>query len=93
MVQPALCRRSDLDPVTDRRHSEEFRNAALDLIRERYLDFGPTLAREKLIELHRISVSKETLRQWMTEAGIGVSRRERHWRAWKPQNDVSRAQS
>ncbi|OOO15697.1 hypothetical protein BTE56_22450, partial [Agrobacterium pusense] len=26
--------------------SEEFRNAALDLIRERYLDFGPTLARE-----------------------------------------------
>ncbi|NKM22823.1 hypothetical protein GFM01_34860 [Rhizobium laguerreae] len=28
-----------------RRHSEDFRNAALDLIRERYLDFGPTLAR------------------------------------------------
>ena len=38
---------------SNRRHSEEFRNAALDLIRERYLDFGPTLAREKLIELHR----------------------------------------
>ncbi|HEV7436563.1 MAG TPA: helix-turn-helix domain-containing protein, partial [Pseudorhizobium sp.] len=58
---------------SNRRHSEEFRNAALDLIRERYLDFGPTLAREKLIELHRISVAKETLRQWMTEAGIWVS--------------------
>ncbi|MFW8642914.1 hypothetical protein ACOJBO_09865 [Rhizobium beringeri] len=43
---------------SNRRHSEEFRNAALDLIRERYLDFGPTLAREKLIELHRISVAK-----------------------------------
>lgn len=52
--------------LSNRRHSEEFRNAALDLIRERYLDFGPTLAREKLIELHRISVAKETLRQWMT---------------------------
>ncbi|EJT05661.1 integrase [Rhizobium sp. CCGE 510] len=38
---------------SNRRHSEEFRNAALDLIRERYLDFGPTLAREKLIELHQ----------------------------------------
>ena len=62
---------------SNRRHSEEFRNAALDLIRERYLDFGPTLAREKLIELHRISVAKETLRQWMTEAGIWISRRER----------------
>jgi len=29
---------------SNRRHSEEFRNAVLDLIRERYLDFGPTLA-------------------------------------------------
>lgn len=44
---------------SNRRHSEDFRNAALDLIRERYLDFGPTLAREKLIELHQISVAKE----------------------------------
>lgn len=59
---------------SNRRHSEEFRNATLDLIREHYLDFGPTLAREKLIELHRISVAKETLRQWMTEAGIWISR-------------------
>jgi len=56
---------------SNRRHSEEFRNAALDLIRERYLDFGPTLAREKLIELHHISLAKETLRQWMTEPAYG----------------------
>jgi transposase len=48
---------------SNRRHSEDFRNAALDLIRERYLDFGPTLAREKLIELHHISLAKETLRR------------------------------
>lgn len=67
---------------SNRRHSEEFRNAALDLIRERYLDFGPTLAREKLIELHRISVAKETLRQWMTEAGIWISRRDRKKRVF-----------
>jgi len=59
-------------------------NAALDLIRERYLDFGPTLAREKLIELHHISLAKETLRQWMTEAGIWVSRRERKKRVFQP---------
>jgi transposase len=63
--------------LSNRRHSEDFRNAALNLIRERYLDFGPTLAREKLIELHQISVAKETLRQWMTEAGVWISRRER----------------
>jgi hypothetical protein len=41
---------------SNRRHSEEFRNATLDLIREHYLDFGPTLAREKLIELHGILI-------------------------------------
>lgn len=58
---------------SNRRHSDEFRNAVLDLIRERYHDFGPTLAREKLIELHRIAVGKETLRQWMTGAGIWTS--------------------
>ncbi|MCS3743980.1 transposase [Rhizobium sp. BK661] len=69
---------------SNRRHSEEFRNAALDLIRERYLDFGPTLAREKLIELHQISVAKETLRQWMTEASIWISRRERKKRVFQP---------
>lgn len=63
---------------SNRRHSEDFRNAALDLICARHLDFGPTLAREKLIELHQISVAKETLRQWMTEAGIWISRRERN---------------
>ncbi len=69
---------------SNRRHSEEFRNAALDLIRERYLDFGPTLAREKLIELHHISVAKETLRQWMMAAGIWPSRRERKRRLHQP---------
>ncbi|WP_208247849.1 ISNCY family transposase (plasmid) [Rhizobium sp. T1470] len=62
---------------SNRRHSEEFRNAALDLIRERYLDFGPTLAAEKLGELDGLRVSRETLRQWMTEAGIWLSRKQR----------------
>ncbi|MDR6901967.1 ISNCY family transposase [Rhizobium miluonense] len=69
---------------SNRRHSEDFRNLALDLVREHYADFGPTLAAEKLLERHRISVSKETLRQWMMEAGIWVSRRERKKRVFQP---------
>ncbi|AFL55294.1 MULTISPECIES: hypothetical protein [Sinorhizobium] len=36
-------------------HSEDFRNLVLDLVREHYLDFGPTLAAEKLIERHRLA--------------------------------------
>src|SRR5918994_361911 len=44
---------------------------------ERYADFGPTLAAEKLAERDGLTVSRETLRQWMTEAGIWLSRKQR----------------
>ena len=69
---------------SNRRHSEDFRNLALDLVREHYADFGPTLAAEKLAERHQVSVSKETLRQWMMEAGIWLSRRARKKRVFQP---------
>jgi hypothetical protein len=42
----------------------------IGLVRERYADFGPTLAPEKLQEYHDIRVATETLRQWMIAAGI-----------------------
>jgi hypothetical protein len=35
-----------------------------------YRGFGPTLAAEYLHKLHRITVSKETLRRWMAKAGL-----------------------
>lgn len=35
-----------------------------------YRGFGPTLAAEYLHKLHQITVSKETLRRWMVEAGL-----------------------
>src|SRR5206468_4005150 len=41
----------------------ELRATALAIIRERYWDFGPTLAAEKLRELHGIALGRETLRQ------------------------------
>ena len=47
------------------------------LIRERYPDFGPSLAAEKLGELHGLEVSTETLRKWMIEAGLWLSRKQR----------------
>ena len=46
---------------------------ALDLIEERYRDFGPTLACEKLSEVHHLTISRESVRRIMIEAGI-----------WKP---------
>ena len=50
-------------------------NSVLTIIRERYADFGPTLACEKLRELHGITVGKETVRRLMTEAGLWTPRR------------------
>ena len=40
-----------------------FRETVLALVRERYVDFGPTLAAEKLSELHGLDLGIETLRQ------------------------------
>jgi transposase len=50
---------------------------AVQLVRDHYLDFGPTLAAEKLAANHGLAVSRETLRKWMAEAGIWLSRKQR----------------
>jgi hypothetical protein len=49
----------------------------LSLVREQYADFGPTLAAEKLAEVHGCAISRETLRVWMIAAGLWVDRRHR----------------
>src|SRR5690606_4994738 len=69
---------------SNRRHPQDFRNHVLDLVRAHYPDFGPTFAREKLVERHGLGVSKETLRQWMIESGLWTSRRERNRRIFQP---------
>jgi hypothetical protein len=40
-------------------------------------DFGPTLAAEKLREVHEIVLGRETLRLWMIEAGIWADCKQR----------------
>lgn len=49
-------------------------------------DFGPTLAAEQLAKLHQIQVGKETLRGWMTEAGLWKpgSRKIQEVHCWRP---------
>ncbi|MBN3788949.1 ISNCY family transposase [Burkholderia sp. Ac-20353] len=57
---------------------------ALSIIRERYADFGPTLACEKLWECHGIRLAKETVRKLMTDAGLWVPRRQRPPKVYQP---------
>jgi len=46
---------------------------AVELLYERYKDFGPTLAHEKLVEKHGLKISDESVRQLMIAEGL-----------WKP---------
>jgi transposase len=52
----------------------DLRARAMALVRERYADFGPTLACEKLAECHGIRLAKETVRRWMRDAGLWIPR-------------------
>jgi len=49
------------------------KDVILSRVRERYEDFGPTLAAEKL-SLEGLGVNHETLRRWMDETGVRTAR-------------------
>jgi hypothetical protein len=59
------------------------RRAMLARYRERYEDFGPTLAAEYLVE-EGYDIDHETLRRWLIAAGLWQCRRQRHQhRQWR----------
>ena len=59
---------------SNHRTPEEVVRKILSIVREKYEDFGPSFAREKLETIHGIAVSKESLRKWMTGAHIWNSK-------------------
>ncbi len=58
---------------SNNRLDEQVVQTAIDLIYKRYRDFGPTLAHEKLVEVHQLKISDESVRKIMIAEGI-----------WKP---------
>lgn len=50
--------------------SDEIKEKALLIIKEKYYDFGPTLAHEKLVELHDFKISLTTIRKLMIKDDI-----------------------
>ncbi|MDQ6957799.1 MAG: ISNCY family transposase, partial [Mariprofundaceae bacterium] len=66
--------------VSNRRIRAEVKQRAIALVKQHYPDFGPTFASEKLAEHHGITVSIETLRQWMIESGVWTPKCKRHQR-------------
>ncbi|RWX21559.1 helix-turn-helix domain-containing protein, partial [Rhizobium leguminosarum] len=61
----ASIRHKAIGRPSNNRISDGVRDYAVTLVRERYADFGPTLAAEKLAERDGLRVSRETLRSWM----------------------------
>ena len=63
---------------------KKIKEKALKLYREKYNDFGPTFASEKLLDVHAIKVSKETLRLWLNKENIPYQKRkDRKHRQWR----------
>jgi len=54
----------------NRAHPEHFKKSVITKVKESYSYFGPTFASEKLWEIDRLKVNKETLRQWMIEEAL-----------------------
>lgn len=69
---------------SNRRFDDVWRDRVIAIVRERYHDFGPTLAAEYLLEHHGIAISHETLRQWMMAVGLWKDRAARRPRAYQP---------
>jgi transposase len=69
---------------------KEYLEHAIELIKEKYYDFGPTFAAEKLLENHGIKLGKETVRKAMSGAGLWQPKSRKfhaHYRAWRERKE------
>lgn len=57
------------------RLSEEVKRKALNLLKTKYQDFGPTLAHEKLVEKDKFKLSDESVRKLMIAEGLWKARK------------------
>jgi len=72
---------------SNRKLPAQVQRQTLEILKQpEWHDFGPTFAAEQLAKRYRIHVGKETLRGWMTEAGLWTSKpksfQEVH--VWRP---------
>lgn len=73
---------------SNRKLSEDVRVKIIELYKEQYHDFGPTLATEKLKEIDEISISEETLRKWLIKEGLWKKKRKRkEHRQWRERKE------
>ncbi len=73
---------------SNNRIDQQIIDTAINLVKTKYPDFGPSFANEKLFELHEIDISTSTLRKAMITTDIWHSRKQkakhRQWRQRRP---------
>ena len=70
--------------ASNRAFSEAFKDKVIKIYKDKYWDFGPILANEKLFEIDKIKLGDQTLRNWLIEKREWqVSHRYRKHREWR----------
>jgi len=73
---------------SNRKFSNEFNDSIISIVKDKYYDFKPTFASEKLLQNHSIKISKETLRNLMIKHKLWNPKTRKlpnnhYWRARK----------
>jgi len=67
-----------------RKLSDKTKDKVIKLYQQKYYDFGPTFANEKLFEIDKIKIGVQTLRNWLMESGLWrVTRKRKKYRQWR----------
>lgn len=69
--------------ASNNRMSAEVEQRVVDLLHSRYADFGPTLAREKLVEVDGEGISVGSVRKIMIEEGLWKAKKARKVEAYQ----------
>ena len=74
----------------NRRIKPEILEKVKKYLKEKYHDFGPKFASEKLLENHQIKLDKETIRVIMITENLWIQRSRKtnkEYRSWRPRKD------
>lgn len=75
--------------LSNHRISEDIKKSSIAVIKEKYADFKPSFATEKLSENHNIAVSYGTTRLWMIEENLWKPRKQKQttYRSFRPRKE------
>jgi len=69
---------------SNRELSKKIKEKVIKLYQQKYYDFGPTFANEKLFEIDKMKIGVQTLRNWLTERGLWrVTHKRKKYRQWR----------